>query len=153
MQKMDRKLQKMDRKARKVLTKSKELLPKSDTARFYAPRKRGGRGLICCENCVRAEEYSICWYAKNSNEEILREVDEKQIMQNDEIKSKTVIRRIERKLLKTTGEVKKCMSNLPESGKEWIGIRHCNGWQKRFKRMYRGIYLQCLGASFENELC
>jgi len=35
---------------------NKEFRPKSDTARLYVSRKRGGRGLISCEECVRTEE-------------------------------------------------------------------------------------------------
>ena len=77
-------LQKMERKTRKVLTMNKELRPKSDTGRFYVPRRRGGRGLTSCEDCVRTEENSFCWYVKNSNEEMLRKVDENKLMQNGE---------------------------------------------------------------------
>ena len=46
-------LQEIDRKTRKVMTINKELYPRSDLARIYVPRKRGGRGLISCENYVR----------------------------------------------------------------------------------------------------
>ena len=51
-------LQKMDRKTRKAMTMNKEFHPKSDTARLYVSRKKGGRGLISCEECVRTEETS-----------------------------------------------------------------------------------------------
>ena len=49
-------LQSMDRKTRKVMTMNKEFHPRSDTARIYVPRKRGGRGLIICEDCVRGRK-------------------------------------------------------------------------------------------------
>ena len=49
-------LQSMNRKTRKVMTMNKELHQRSDTARIYVPRKRGGRGLISCEACVRGKK-------------------------------------------------------------------------------------------------
>ena len=61
----------------------KELHAKCDTTRLNVPRKRGGRVLICREDCVRTEELSAGWYIKNSNEEMLRKVDEKQIVQGE----------------------------------------------------------------------
>ena len=52
-------LQEIDRKSRKIITMNKELHPKSDVARIYEPRKKGGRRLISCENCVRKEENNL----------------------------------------------------------------------------------------------
>ena len=46
-------LQEIGRKSRKIMTIYKELHPRSDVARMYVPRKKGGRGLISCESCVR----------------------------------------------------------------------------------------------------
>ena len=77
-------LQKMDRKTRKVMTMNKEFHPKSDTARLYVSRKRGGRGLISCEECVRTEENSLSWYIENSNEEMLASINNHKIMRNGE---------------------------------------------------------------------
>ena len=105
-------LQKMDRKTRKVMTMIKELYLKSDTARLYVPRKRGGIGLIICEDHVRTEGNSICWYVKNNKEEMLRKVDEKQIMQNDRTEEPKRYKNNRKQILKTTGEVKKCMGNM-----------------------------------------
>ena len=48
--------QEIDRKPRKVMTMNKEIHPRSDVARIYVSRKRGGRGLMSCENCVRGED-------------------------------------------------------------------------------------------------
>ena len=49
-------LQEIDRKSRKVMTMNKELRPRSDVVRIYVPRKKGGRGPVSCESCVRREE-------------------------------------------------------------------------------------------------
>ena len=48
-------LESMDRRTRKLMTMNKELHPRSDVARLYVGRKKGGRGLISCENCVNTE--------------------------------------------------------------------------------------------------
>ena len=77
-------LQKMDRKTRKVMTINKEFHPKSDTARLYVSRKKGGRGLISCEQCVGTEVNSLRWYIEKSNEEMLASVNKHQILRNDE---------------------------------------------------------------------
>ena len=45
-------LQATDRKTRKLFTIYGALHPKSDVDRLYIPRKKGGRGLICIEDCV-----------------------------------------------------------------------------------------------------
>ena len=58
-------LQKMDRKTRKVMTMNKEFHPKSYTARLYVSRKKGGRGLLSCEECVITEENSLRWHTEN----------------------------------------------------------------------------------------
>ena len=63
---------------------NKEFHPKSDTGRLYVSRKRGGRGPISCEECVRTEEISLSWYIENSNEEMLASVNNHKIMRNDE---------------------------------------------------------------------
>ena len=73
-------LQKMDRKTRTAMTINKEFNPKSETARLYASRKKGGRGLIGCIECVRTEENSLNWYIENSNEEMLASVNNHKIM-------------------------------------------------------------------------
>ena len=77
-------LQKMDRKTRTVMTMNKEFHPKSDTARLEASRRKGDRGLIRCEECVRTEENSLTWYIENSSEEMLASVNNHKLMRNDE---------------------------------------------------------------------
>ena len=41
---------------------------------MYVPRKKGGRGLISCECCVRREENNLSWYVRNNEEVLLRKV-------------------------------------------------------------------------------
>ena len=69
-------LQKLDRKTRKIMTINKEPHPRSDVARIYVSRRRGGRGLISCESCVKGEENSLSWCILNSREVLLRKVGE-----------------------------------------------------------------------------
>ena len=68
-------LQAIDRKTRKIMTMNKELHPRSDVATIYVARKKGGRGLISCESCVKEEENNLSWYIKNSEEIMLRKVE------------------------------------------------------------------------------
>ena len=65
-------LQEIDRKSRKIITMNEELHPRSYVARIYVPRKKGGRGLISYESCVRREEKYLSWYVRNSEEALLR---------------------------------------------------------------------------------
>ena len=57
-----------------IMTINKELHPRSDVARIYLSRKKGGRGLMSCESCVRREENNVSWYVRNSEKELLRKV-------------------------------------------------------------------------------
>ena len=41
---------------------NKELHPRSDADRLYVSRTEGGRRLIECKMCVKAEENSFRWY-------------------------------------------------------------------------------------------
>ena len=52
-------LDKIGRKTRKVMTLNKELHPRSYVNRLYVSRIEGGRGLIGCKLCVKAEENSF----------------------------------------------------------------------------------------------
>ena len=73
-------LQEIDRESRKIITMNKELHPRRDVARIYVPRKKGGRGLISCESCVRREENSLSWYVRNSEEALLRKVGDSNVV-------------------------------------------------------------------------
>ena len=70
----------IDRKSRKIMTMNKEIHPRSDVARIYEPRKKGGRGLIRCESCVRREENSLSWYVRNNEEALLRKVGDSNVV-------------------------------------------------------------------------
>ena len=62
------------------MTMNRELHPISDVARIYVPRKKGGRGLISCESCVRREENNLSWYVRNSEEALLRKVGDSNVV-------------------------------------------------------------------------
>ena len=64
-------LDQMDRKTRKILTINREFHPKGDINRLYVSRKKGGRGLISCKNCIASEENNLGWYVKNKVEPLL----------------------------------------------------------------------------------
>ena len=49
----------IDRKTRKVMTLNKELHPRSYADRLYVSRMEGGKRLIGCKMCVKAEENSF----------------------------------------------------------------------------------------------
>ena len=63
-----------------IMTINKELHPRSDVARIYLSRKKGGRGLISCESCVRREENNLSWYVRNSEKELLRKVGDSNVV-------------------------------------------------------------------------
>ena len=66
-------LEEIDRRTRKVMTMSKVLHPRRDVDRLYVSRMEGGRGLIGCKMCVKAEENSLGWYVKHHIEPLLLE--------------------------------------------------------------------------------
>ena len=133
------KLQSMNRKTRKVMTMNKELHPRSDTARIYVPRKRGGRGRISCEACVRGEENSLGWYVGRCNEVLLRKVGERGTVKTDEVKEPT--------------EYKKSAKQKTEN--KWKGnqmhgqyVRDLRGvdWDKTWRWMQKGDLTGCAEA-------
>ena len=67
------KLKVLDRKTRKLMTLYGALHPKRDVDRVYVARQKGGRGLICCQMCVKFEENNLAWYVRNSNERLMGE--------------------------------------------------------------------------------
>lgn len=48
-------LDETDRETKKALTMNKELRPRSGLDKFHVSRMEGGRGLIGCKMCVKAE--------------------------------------------------------------------------------------------------
>ena len=85
---------------RKVMTMNKKLHPRSDTARTYLSRKRGGRGLISCEACVRGEENNLGWYLRNCNEVMLRKAGEKGTVKVEEAKDTSEYKKTENQKMK-----------------------------------------------------
>ena len=67
-------LKELDRKTRKLLTLYKVFHPKSDVDRLYLSRRKGGRGLMNCEDVIRSEENNLGWYLKNSEDSLLQTV-------------------------------------------------------------------------------
>ena len=76
-------LQKLDRKSRKLMTMYGMLHPKSDVDRIYVSRKEGGRGLIGCEMCIKAEENNLGWYIRNSVEILLKQVKQCKVIETE----------------------------------------------------------------------
>ena len=78
------------------MTMNTELHQKSDVARLYVGRKKGGRGLISCENCVSTEIDNLAWYIKHIKGNIMPKVrdlgriDVAEAMAPSEYKSKVV---------------------------------------------------------------
>ena len=132
-------LQKMDRKTRKVMTMNKEFHPKSDTARLYVSRKKGGRGLISCEECVRTEENSLNWYIENSNEEMLANVNNHKIMRNDEA-VEPVQYKANRKQIAEAGWKEKVMHG--QFVRELKGV----DWDKTWQWLMKGDLKGCTEA-------
>ena len=64
---------------------NKELQPRSDVARIYVPRKKGGRGLISRESCVRRKENNSSWYVRNSEEVLLKKVGDSNVVNISEL--------------------------------------------------------------------
>ena len=65
------KLDETDKKTRKVMTMNKELHLRGDVDSLYVSRMKGGRGLIGCKMCVKAEENSLGWYDKHHIEPLI----------------------------------------------------------------------------------
>ena len=61
---------------------NKELHSRNDVTRIYVPRKKGGRGLISFESCVRKEEINLSWCGRNSEEVLLRKVGDSNVDNN-----------------------------------------------------------------------
>ena len=59
-------LKDVDRKSNKTMKMYGVLHPKSDVDRLYIKRKKGGRGLMRVERCVREEENGLGFYIANS---------------------------------------------------------------------------------------
>ena len=80
----------MDTKTRKMMTLYGALHPKSDVDRVYVAREKGGRGLISCEMCVKAEENNLAW---NSNKRLMAGVRKIKILDSVGAKGKNEFKR------------------------------------------------------------
>ena len=69
------------------------LHPKGDVDRVYVARQKGGRGLISCKMCVKAEENNLAWYVRNSNERLMAGVKKIKILDSEEAKEKNKFKR------------------------------------------------------------
>ena len=83
----------LDRKTRKMMTQYGALHLKSDVDRVYVARQKGGRGLISCEMCVKAEEDHLAWYVRNSNDRLMAGVRKIKILDSEGAKEKNEFKR------------------------------------------------------------
>ena len=81
-------LKELDRKTRKMMTLHGALHPKTGVDRLYLPRQNGGRRLISCEMCVKAEENNLAWYVNNSNERLMEGVRKTKILNSERAQEK-----------------------------------------------------------------
>ena len=87
-------MKKIDRATRKTMTMYGALHPKSDIDRLYLTRKKGGRGLIGCERCIKAEENNLAWYVNNSVEPFIMGVRRGGIMRCEKSMKKDEFKKI-----------------------------------------------------------
>ena len=69
------------------------LHPESDVDTVYVARQKGGRGLISCVVCVKAEENSLAWYVRNSNEKSMAGVRKIKMLDSEGKREKTEFKR------------------------------------------------------------
>ena len=78
----------MARTMRKTLTMYGALHPKSDIDQLYLKRKRGGRGLISIEMCVKPKGNNMGLYVRGSNEMLLKGVKKDGIVKTENLMEK-----------------------------------------------------------------
>ena len=74
----------MDRKTRKILNLHRAFHSRSNVNRLYLPRKKGGRGLQGIEDSVGAECASLCEYLYDSDEPMLIEARNENVIRETE---------------------------------------------------------------------
>ena len=67
--------------------------PKVMYTGLYVARQQGGRGLISCGMCVKAEENNLAWYVRNSNERLMAGVRKIKILDSEGAKKKNEFKR------------------------------------------------------------
>ena len=60
---------------------------------MYVARQKGGRGLISCEMCVKAEENNMALYVRNSNERLMAGIRKINILDSEGAKEKNEFKR------------------------------------------------------------
>ena len=78
----------LHRKTRKMMTLHGALHPRSDVDRVYAARQKGGRRLISCKMCAKAEEYNMALYVRESNERLMAGIRKINILDSEGAKEK-----------------------------------------------------------------
>ena len=137
-------LQEIDRKSRKIMTMNKELHPRSDVARICVPRKKGERGVISFESCVRREVNSL----RNSEEALLRKVGDSNVVDISEA--------VDPKEYKVN-EVKEMENEWKQKRMHGQCVREKEGidWDRTWQWIANADLKGCTerpGTSFENEL-
>ena len=131
----------LDRKTRKMMTLYGALHPKSDVDTVYVARQKGGRGLIICEMCVKAEENNLAWYVRYSNERLMAGVRKIKILDSEGAKEKNEFKR-ETQNASLNRWKKKCMVNsCRKCQRQLIKIRPGSGlgkvtWKLKLKHLF-----------------
>ena len=99
------------RKSRKKMAMYGALHQKSDVGRLYIKRKKGGRGLMSVELCIREEENSLCFYVVNSEENLIKGVAAAEIIHTKDTATSGEFKNRKHKKLNITGMKRKCMAN------------------------------------------
>ena len=120
----------LDRKTRKMMTLYGALHPKSDVDRVYLARQKGGRGLISCQMCVKAEDNNLAWYVRNSNERLMAGVRKIKILDSEEAKENNEFKRDRQNVSlnrwtgkKMYGQFLREMPETVDKDKTWEWIR------------------------------
>ena len=118
---------------------NKELHPRSDADRIYVPRKKGGRGLISCESCVRREENSLSWYVRNSEEALLRKVGDSNVVDISEA--------VDPKEYKVNAEIKEMENEWKQKRMHGQYVREKEGiWDRTWQWIAKGDFKGCTEA-------
>ena len=102
----------MYRTTRKSLTMYGALHPKCDIDRLYLKRKKGGRGLISIETCVRLEENNLGLYVRQSNEMLLKGIKKSVLSKLKTLWKKKTSRKIAKMSFKKNGTKREYIDSL-----------------------------------------
>ena len=102
----------MYRTTRKSLTMYGALHPKCDIDRLYLKRKKGGRGLISIETCVRLGENDLGLYVRQSNEMLLKGIKKSVLSKLKILWKKKTSRKIAKMSFKKNGTKREYIDSL-----------------------------------------